>query len=432
MRSTLCTFLIFIVFTHAIFRDDDAFEAGYKTNEGERTYNRTYIDEKRRLIAIGATTSALLAACAATLVAALPCAGLVATVAGGVALALIASGDSSPDDAWVTITASTIYGAGGNSLEITWYSKDDTDRDSLGSLSPGETDTWREDLGDSPLRYIELRVDETDDICVTNFVFIVGEEVSGTKNKEAVDLPIYVISYVTGVSIKNGQDCLWFGYGSYAIGKFYFKWEEALSCHDKHFGGADRGYATCFKTAMKRSDVMTNGNFESKYYSQSLSYSFNNATCINTLGTDYPLNCECDEGYKDFEPSTINAPQMMCLDIDECANNNDNNCAVDNNAVCINTVGSYLCECLPGYNGDPTDKCTSVSEANSVLNKLDFSVDSNIAKTKNDNPMFGYMSATGLVLFILINNIFIGLWCLCKRNINKNNGYYKGDIIIVN
>ena len=36
-------------------------------------------------------------------------------------------------------------------------------------------------------------------------------------------------------------------------------------------------------------------------------------------------------------------------DIDECAVSTDN---CNDNARCINTMGSFECECLPGYTGD--------------------------------------------------------------------------------
>jgi len=39
----------------------------------------------------------------------------------------------------------------------------------------------------------------------------------------------------------------------------------------------------------------------------------------------------------------------VLLDINEC-NNDTNNCS--ENANCINTIGSYQCECFIGYTGD--------------------------------------------------------------------------------
>ena len=54
----------------------------------------------------------------------------------------------------------------------------------------------------------------------------------------------------------------------------------------------------------------------------------------------------------------------MCLilDIDECTNWSDL-CHI--NATCINTVGSYDCECLSGFMGDGYD-CLSKSFINAA------------------------------------------------------------------
>ena len=38
------------------------------------------------------------------------------------------------------------------------------------------------------------------------------------------------------------------------------------------------------------------------------------------------------------------------LDINECASADSNDC--DINAACNNTEGSYICQCLDGYQGD--------------------------------------------------------------------------------
>lgn len=40
----------------------------------------------------------------------------------------------------------------------------------------------------------------------------------------------------------------------------------------------------------------------------------------------------------------------FAVDIDECANDDENDC--DTNALCTNTEGSYVCRCMKGYKGD--------------------------------------------------------------------------------
>merc|ERR1712045_1014332 len=48
----------------------------------------------------------------------------------------------------------------------------------------------------------------------------------------------------------------------------------------------------------------------------------------------------------------------LCEDIDECAPFGSNNC--DANAMCMNVIGTFLCECKNGYVGDGT-KCDEQS-----------------------------------------------------------------------
>lgn len=60
----------------------------------------------------------------------------------------------------------------------------------------------------------------------------------------------------------------------------------------------------------------------------------NNAECIDN-------QCFCKEGF--------DAKGSVCIDIDEC--NNITKCG--QNAICINTLGSYKCACEDGYIGSP-------------------------------------------------------------------------------
>ena len=48
-------------------------------------------------------------------------------------------------------------------------------------------------------------------------------------------------------------------------------------------------------------------------------------------------------------PHTSKPHSAIPTDIDECVLGTDN---CDDNATCTNTMGSFECECLPGYTGD--------------------------------------------------------------------------------
>ena len=62
-----------------------------------------------------------------------------------------------------------------------------------------------------------------------------------------------------------------------------------------------------------------------------------NSNCINTIGS---YRCECKLGYLQLLSDGIGA---RCQDIDECVTNP---CSYP--TVCRNTVGSYICECEKG------------------------------------------------------------------------------------
>lgn len=50
-------------------------------------------------------------------------------------------------------------------------------------------------------------------------------------------------------------------------------------------------------------------------------------------------------------------------DIDECSQKGDidgNHCR--QNTKCVNTIGSYTCECLPGYQRHTSFSCTEINE----------------------------------------------------------------------
>ena len=41
---------------------------------------------------------------------------------------------------------------------------------------------------------------------------------------------------------------------------------------------------------------------------------------------------------------------MFCSEIDECSNDTLHMCS--DNAICVNTAGSFVCECYNGFTGD--------------------------------------------------------------------------------
>ncbi|XP_049825939.1 protein kinase C-binding protein NELL2-like isoform X2 [Aethina tumida] len=64
-----------------------------------------------------------------------------------------------------------------------------------------------------------------------------------------------------------------------------------------------------------------------------------NTRCVNTPGS---YKCECLEGYRPVD-------KFNCVEEDECSTSKHR---CDENADCINTQGSYHCVCKEGYQGD--------------------------------------------------------------------------------
>ncbi|XP_071835216.1 uncharacterized protein [Apostichopus japonicus] len=58
--------------------------------------------------------------------------------------------------------------------------------------------------------------------------------------------------------------------------------------------------------------------------------------CVNTEGS---YRCDCGSGY--------NKAGSVCQDVDECQNGSYN-CSLPN-TMCINSIGSYICQCIAGY-----------------------------------------------------------------------------------
>ena len=65
----------------------------------------------------------------------------------------------------------------------------------------------------------------------------------------------------------------------------------------------------------------------------------NNTICVNSIGS---YTCQCIEGY-------AREDNFTCSEIDECAVGLHN---CDANAHCTNIPGGYKCDCTAGYEGD--------------------------------------------------------------------------------
>ena len=82
-------------------------------------------------------------------------------------------------------------------------------------------------------------------------------------------------------------------------------------------------------------------------------------TCVNYPGG---YICVCRDGFENLISETILATGVtkeFCTDIDECAQNNLNEC--DDNAACTNNAGGYFCTCNNGYQGNGFT-CSDINE----------------------------------------------------------------------
>ncbi|XP_015132983.2 collagen and calcium-binding EGF domain-containing protein 1 isoform X2 [Gallus gallus] len=79
--------------------------------------------------------------------------------------------------------------------------------------------------------------------------------------------------------------------------------------------------------------------------------------CTDNFGR---VLCTCYPGYRYDRERHRNREKPYCLDIDECAASNGTLCS----HICINTVGSYRCECHEGYTrGEDGRTCTKGDKA---------------------------------------------------------------------
>ena len=79
-------------------------------------------------------------------------------------------------------------------------------------------------------------------------------------------------------------------------------------------------------------------------------YCGNNVDCVNQ---NKYYDCSCKTGYTNF------VEYEGCTDINEC-NSGSHNC--DDKETCMNTIGSFVCICGPGFTGNPAGTCSDLDE----------------------------------------------------------------------
>ena len=79
----------------------------------------------------------------------------------------------------------------------------------------------------------------------------------------------------------------------------------------------------------------------------------NKAICQNTVGS---YKCICLEGFESTDGG------WTCHDADECLAND----TCHFNATCLNTEGSFTCECKSGFNGNGINNCSDIDECSFV------------------------------------------------------------------
>ncbi|XP_072172523.1 uncharacterized protein [Diadema setosum] len=75
------------------------------------------------------------------------------------------------------------------------------------------------------------------------------------------------------------------------------------------------------------------------------------SVCTNTPGG---YDCTCMNGYVNKNSSRI------CEDFDECADSDSNNCTASDSRVCVNTFGSFRCDCAELF-GEVDGNCVSAT-----------------------------------------------------------------------
>ncbi|RUS78775.1 hypothetical protein EGW08_013459 [Elysia chlorotica] len=72
--------------------------------------------------------------------------------------------------------------------------------------------------------------------------------------------------------------------------------------------------------------------------------------CVNTEGS---YDCQCHSGFQKQENG-------QCQDMDECKVSTEETCS--DHSTCVNTDGSYVCQCFKGFQMDVGGRCQDINE----------------------------------------------------------------------
>ncbi|XP_052281301.1 fibrillin-2-like [Dreissena polymorpha] len=107
-----------------------------------------------------------------------------------------------------------------------------------------------------------------------------------------------------------------------------------------------------------------------------------NGRCINTDGS---FRCECLPGYE------LNSTGRSCVDKDECRV-----ASVCGEGECSNTNGSFSCDCKAGFAPGPSEVCEDIDECVTQANKCAFRCANTVGSFKCVCPMGYQVAADGI------------------------------------
>ncbi|XP_066930439.1 fibrillin-2-like isoform X6 [Clytia hemisphaerica] len=146
--------------------------------------------------------------------------------------------------------------------------------------------------------------------------------------------------------------------------------------------------------------------------------------CVNLLGS---FRCECNPGFE------LETNGKNCSDIDECVRQPDI-CDADANSVCLNTVGSYSCVCKTGFRRDENNICSDINECAEGTSGCQYQCSNTVGSFTCSCPTGTNLNTTDLKTCIDINeclakpcdsnadceNVFGSFVCQCKTGFTGN------------